>query len=94
MPYELRRPNRFLHQFDKLSAAEQEEAIRAVESLITHLNNQRPLPKGLGLKKLTRRHWEIRAGLQLRIVYELDQSLIRLIIVGNHNDVERFLRNV
>jgi hypothetical protein len=94
MPYELWRPNRFLREFDKLSAAEQEEVIRAVDSLIASLNAGQPLPKGLGLKKLTRRHWEIRAGLQLRIVYELEQSLIRLIIVGNHNDVERFLRSL
>ena len=94
MPYELRRLNRFLRDFDKLSAAEQEEVIRAIESLIAHLNARQPLSKGLGLKKLTRRHWEIRAGLQLRVVYELEQSLISLIIVGNHNDVERFLRNV
>ncbi|MCX6907228.1 MAG: hypothetical protein NTY01_04205, partial [Verrucomicrobia bacterium] len=71
-----------------------QEVTRAIESLFAHLNTREPLPRGLGLKKLTRRHWEIRAGLQLRIVYELEQSLIRLITVGNHNDVERFLRNL
>jgi mRNA-degrading endonuclease YafQ of YafQ-DinJ toxin-antitoxin module len=94
MPYELRRLNRFLREFDKLTAAEQQEVLRALEALIAHLNSRQPLPKGLGIKKLTRSFWEARAGLQLRIVYSIDAGLIRLITVGNHNDVERFLRNL
>jgi hypothetical protein len=94
MPYELRRLNRFLREFDKLTAVEQQEVLRALEALIPHLNSRQPLPKGLGIKKLTRRHWEARAGLQLRIVYDIEAGFIRLITVGNHNDVERFLRNL
>ena len=94
MPCELRRLNRFLREFDKLTAAEQEEIIRAADALIALLNDRQPLPKGLGLKKLTRRHWEIRAGIKLRIVYELDAGLMKLITVGNHDDVQRFLRNL
>jgi len=94
MPYELRRLNRFIREFDKLTAAEQQEVIRAVEALIEQLNSRQPLPKGLGIKKLTRHHWEVRAGLQLRILYDIEDGFIRLIIVGNHNDVERFLRNL
>lgn len=94
MPYELRRLNRFLREFDKLSAAEQQEVLRAVEALIVHLNSRQALPKGLGIKKLTRSHWEVRAGLRLRIVYDIEAGTLRLITVGNHNDVERFLRNL
>lgn len=94
MPYELRRLNRFVREFDKLTAAEQQEVIYAVEALIAHLNSRQPLPGGLGIKKLTRRHWEVRAGLQLRIIYDIETNFIRLITVGNHNDVHRFLRNL
>jgi len=99
MPYELRRLNRFLREFDKLTAAEQQEVLRALEALIAHLNPDighrgQPLPKGLGIRKLTRCHWEVRAGLSLRIVYDIEDGLLRLITVGNHNDVERFLRNL
>ena len=94
MPYELRRLNRFLREFDKLTAAEQQEVLGALEALIAHLNSRLPLPKGLGIKKLTRRHWEVRAGLQLRIVYDIEDGFVRLITVGNHNDVARFLRNL
>jgi hypothetical protein len=78
----------------KLTAAEQQEVLRALESLIAHLNSRQPLAKGLGIKKLTRRHWEARAGLQLRIIYDIEAGFVRLITVGNHNDVERFLRNL
>jgi mRNA-degrading endonuclease YafQ of YafQ-DinJ toxin-antitoxin module len=94
MPYELRRLNRFLREFDKLTTAEQEEVIHAMAALIAHLNSRLPLPKGLGIKKLMGQYWEVRAGLQLRIVYEVEASLIRIISVGNHNDVKRFLRNL
>ena len=99
MPYELRRLNRFRREFDKLTAAEQKEVLRALEALIAHLNPDigrwgQPLSKGLGIKKLTRRHWEVRAGLSLRIVYDIEGGFLRLITVGNHNDVERFLRNL
>ena len=91
---ELRRLNRFLRGFDKLAPAEQQEVLRALEALLLHLNSRQPLRKGLGIKKLTRRHWEVRAGLSLRIVYDIADNLLRLITVGNHNDVERFLRNL
>src|SRR5438093_144785 len=84
-PYELRRLNRFLREFNKLTVAEQQEILRAIESLITHLNSRQPLPKGLGIKKLTRQCWEVRAGLQLRIVYDIEAGFVRLITVGNHN---------
>ena len=94
MPYALRRLNRFLREFDKLTGTEQQEVLRAMEALIAHLNSRQPLPKGLGIKKLTRRHWEVRAGLSLRVVYDIEGGLLRLITVGNHNDVERFLRNL
>lgn len=94
MPYELRRLNRFLREFDKLTSSEQQEVLRAVETLIIHLNSHQPLPKGLGIKKLTRHHWEVRAGLSLRIIYDIEAGFVRLITVGNHNDVERFLRNL
>jgi hypothetical protein len=92
--YELRRLNRFSREFDKLTAAEQQEVLRALEALISHLNSRQSSPKGLGIKKLTRRHWEVRAGLSLRIVYDIEGGLLRLITVGNHNDVDRFLRNL
>ncbi len=46
MHCELRRLNRFLRDFDKLTAAEQEEVIRAIEFLIAHLNVRQPLSKG------------------------------------------------
>lgn len=49
-------------------------------------------PKGLGLKKLRGAFWEIRVDLRLRIVFALETDLVSLLMVGNHNDVARFLR--
>jgi hypothetical protein len=77
MAYELRRLNRFLREFDKLTPAEQQEVLLALEALIAHLNSRQSLPKGLGIKKLTRHHWEVRPGLSLRIVYDIEGNLLR-----------------
>jgi hypothetical protein len=63
MPYERRRLNRFRREFDKLTTADQQGVLQAVAALVAQLNNRQPFPKALGIKKRTRRHWEVRAGL-------------------------------
>ena len=47
---------------------------------------------GLGFRKLRDRTWEIRAGLKLRVLMELDGHILTLILVGSHDDIQRALR--
>lgn len=51
------------------------------------------LHSGLGLRKIGRDLWEIRAGLHLRIVFHLSNDLAEIRLIGNHDDVRRFLRS-
>ncbi|MCK5707816.1 MAG: hypothetical protein KAI43_09190 [Candidatus Aureabacteria bacterium] len=50
------------------------------------------LPKGLGLKKINRNKYEIRIDIRLRLVMKLEKDILYLILVGNHNDIKRYLR--
>ena len=47
---------------------------------------------GLGVKKLGPGVFELRAGLGLRIVYVEEGSRVMLALLGNHDEVRRFLR--
>lgn len=48
---------------------------------------------GIGLRKLHRSGiWEIRAGLGLRIVFGLEANTAKLLLVGTHDEVRKFLK--
>lgn len=51
------------------------------------------IPSGLGLKKLTSDVWELRAGLDLRVIFRRTGDLVQWLLAGRHDDVRRFLRN-
>ena len=77
--------------FRKLPAPLQERAIHAVDALLDYFQTgQRP--HGLGLKRLQRSFWEIRVGLSARILFELGQDCVNFVIVGNHDDIRRWIR--
>ncbi len=51
--------------------------------------------RGLGVRKLHASGiWEARVGLGLRIVFALEPDLLTLVLVGSHEDVRRFLREL
>jgi hypothetical protein len=50
---------------------------------------------GLGIRKLHASGiWEARVGLGLRLVFTLEHRLLTLVLVGTHEDVRRFLRDL
>lgn len=50
---------------------------------------------GLGLRKIhVDGYWEIRVGLGLRVVLSLERDTCVFKMVGSHDDVRRFLRNL
>lgn len=50
--------------------------------------------KGLGLKHLRGNFWEIRADIKDRIIFTLEGSTVGFVIVGNHDEIRRFLKSV
>ncbi|MEW6325441.1 MAG: hypothetical protein AB1515_08665 [Nitrospirota bacterium] len=50
------------------------------------------IPPGFGLKKLAGNLWEIRSDLATRILFHWKQESLTFLFVGNHNEVQRFLR--
>ncbi len=77
--------------FRKAEPEAQQRGIRAIDQLLDYyLTGRRPL--GLGLRRLRGEYWEIRAGLDQRVVFDLRKDRLTFVFFGNHNDVRRFLR--
>ncbi len=66
-------------------------AKEAVRSLI-HALGSNMKPVGLGLKKLDDEVWEIRAGLRTRVLFALYPGEIRLLLVGDHQEIRHYLK--
>lgn len=49
---------------------------------------------GTGLRKLRQRHYEIRLGLDQRLVFEDRGDALHFKLLGSHDDVNRFLRGL
>ncbi len=54
----------------------------------------KPLPAGFGLTKLRTAVWEIRSGLDQRILFWRTKDEICFTFVGNHDEVRRFLKHL
>ncbi|MEK7449289.1 MAG: hypothetical protein AAB019_07365 [Planctomycetota bacterium] len=81
----------FNRSFKELSGEKQKQAQAAVESLLDFYDTGLR-PPGLGLKKLRRSYWEIRAGLDIRIIFMLEKETVTFVLTGTHNDIRRFLK--
>lgn len=79
--------------FKKLRLNSQQAVEEAIGDLMEALQTGKAPPIGLGLTKLTKRHWEIRSSLKDRIIFSKIDGTVSFLLVGNHDDVERFLRN-
>ena len=72
--------------FRKLPASIQDRTVTALETLF-HYFQTGQRPHGLGLKRLHRRYWEIRVGLDIRVLFELGPNRLTVVFVGNHHAV-------
>lgn len=48
---------------------------------------------GLGLRQLRRGVYEARVGMQIRVLFERDGDLLVIKMLGNHDDIRRYLRD-
>lgn len=65
---------------------------REVDSFMLAMD-VRQIPAGFGLEKLGNDLWEFRTDLPIRVLFQWDKSAVTFLFVGNHNEVQRFLRH-
>jgi mRNA-degrading endonuclease RelE of RelBE toxin-antitoxin system len=84
---------RFKSEARSLSAGQLDQIDGAL-SLLPDAFGQPHLHSGLGIRRLKKNHFEFRAGRDARVVFKLEGSTVTLRMVGDHDDVRRFLKNL
>lgn len=87
----------FKPSFDRsikhLKVRDKEDLKRTAILLLDILAHRRALSEGIGLKRLKSNFWEVREGLRARILFRWEGDLVEFILVGDHNDIKRYLRS-
>jgi len=88
-----RRQTSFDRTFRKLTPPDRREVEEVIIRLV-HALETGQRGEGLGLKKLERSFWEIRAGLGIRILFTLEKGTVSFVIVGSHDALRRYLKHI
>jgi len=83
----------FVRQVRRLSR-EQQEAVQASLDAVMDGFGRPHLHAGLGVRKLHKRWFECRAGLETRLVFLAQKGVLTFHLAGNHDDVRRFLKSL
>ncbi len=70
------------------------EIKKAVFEILDLVSTGKTASKGQGLTRLRRDYWEARTTIRERILFKLTDDLIQFMIVGNHEDIKRFLKRM
>jgi mRNA-degrading endonuclease RelE of RelBE toxin-antitoxin system len=81
----------FKRQLKKLPSAGQDKVIEALKNLRVHLEKGK-IPAGLGFKKINGDKYEIRADIHLRIAMKLEKDTLVCHVVGNHDEIRKYLK--
>lgn len=79
--------------FKKLPKERKNKVLKAIFALIDYFETGKRV-KGLGLKHLRGDFWEIRANIKDRIIFAFIDDIVSFVIVGTHDEIRRFLRNL
>ena len=82
---------RFRRAYHRLTATDKQLVEKALGQLGEYLKTGQA-SAGLGITKFGPGVFEARAGLSLRIVYVEEGPRCFLVLLGNHDDVRRFLK--
>jgi len=85
----------FYKSFDRYSKEEQENIFSTIQNFIKSIEKHK-LSKGLGVKLLspTFKIWEIRFTLSIRIVFRYKHNLLEFALVGTHDQIKKYLKNL
>ena len=81
----------FQKQLKKLPSRDQEHAQGALKDFLAALHTG-AIPVGYGFKKINGDKYELRVGLKIRIVMKAEGDLFICHVIGDHEDVRRYLR--
>jgi mRNA-degrading endonuclease RelE of RelBE toxin-antitoxin system len=81
----------FERSLKRLSPLERKQTTETLEAFNAMLISGY-FPAGLGFKKINHDKYELRATIRLRIVIKSDGDTYYLVLVGNHDEVRRYLR--
>jgi mRNA-degrading endonuclease RelE of RelBE toxin-antitoxin system len=81
----------FERSLKKLSSQDKEKLKKSLRQLNDFLTSG-ILPAGLGFKKINHNKYELRVDIHLRVIVKIESNFVYLVLVGNHNDLKRFLR--
>lgn len=82
----------FVNIFKKLDPLRKKQIIEAIEALKVVLGSKQSI-EGLGLKRLSKDLWEMRSSLKDRIAFNFKNDVITFVVVGNHDDIQKYLKN-
>ena len=49
---------------------------------------------GLGLRKLVKNYFEMRVGLELRLLFKVESKSVTFVFAGTHDEVRRYLKQL
>lgn len=78
--------------FDRLPKHLQEKSWYQLNTFLEYIGSSTK-PKSLRLKKLPHGNFEISINMDLRIIFQLQGDALVLVLLGDHEDVRRYLRH-
>ena len=82
----------FERSFKKLDSHAKTKVVEALEQFNEFLISG-SIPTGFGFKKINHDKYEFRVDIRLRVVMKSEGAVFYLVLVGNHDEVRRYLRN-
>ena len=82
----------FERSFKKLDSHAKKKVIESLEEFNEFLVTGK-VSVGLGFKKINHDKYEFRVDIRLRVVMKVEGNIFYLVLVGNHDEVRRYLRN-
>ena len=86
--------NRSFHRlYSKLGFQEKTEVEEAIDRLLSCIESG-AVSHSLGLKRLCADVWEMRVNASVRISFQMSANVIKFLVVGNHETIRKFLKNI
>ena len=82
----------FERSIKKLAPQEKKQTAESLEAFNGILASGH-FPAGLGFKKINHDKYELRVTIRLRVVMKIEGDACYLVLVGNHDEVKKYLRN-